>query len=64
MSLPVAVGNMTETQDTDMCPKFDGALPQFLGRLLYTSLSHCQELMPSVGSHGNLSLLFMMKLMV
>jgi hypothetical protein len=39
-------------------------LPKFLGRLLYAYLTHCCELMNSVGSHGSSSLPFVMKVMV
>jgi hypothetical protein len=42
---------------------YDG-LPKFLGRLLYAYLHHCWELMNSVGSHGSLSLPFVMKVTV
>ncbi len=39
-------------------------LAQILGWLLYPTYTHQWELMNSVGSHGSLSLLFMMKVMI
>jgi hypothetical protein len=39
-------------------------MPEILGGYTHTDLTHCQELMKSLGSYGNLSLLFMTKVMV
>jgi hypothetical protein len=61
LSLLVASGNATETQHGDGCV----IVCLKLGvRLLFTSYTHHQELMKSVGSHGSLLLLLMVKVMV
>jgi hypothetical protein len=67
-SLPLASRNAT---GTEKCDRNSGqrfyrmACPDF-GQIYYVLIiyTHCWELMESVGSHGSLSLLFMMKVMV
>jgi hypothetical protein len=58
-SLPVASRNVTETLDAD----FVYGLPEILGRSLYAYL-HPPSGVDEVGSHGSLSLLSEMKVMV
>jgi hypothetical protein len=53
------IQNMTETQDLDVCVMVCPKIWTDYHTLIYTQ--H-QEEMKSVGSHGNLSLLFMMKM--
>jgi len=58
-SLHIASRNVIETLDAD----FVHGLPKILGRSLYAYL-HPTSRVDEVGSHGSLSLLYVMKVMV